>query len=414
MSHKPIAVAKRHAFARVVVRVLQIVVVATVVASCSHKANEATFAEVRRDDLVLGVDVEGELEAVDSTDTLPPPLPGVWNFKIASLAPEGSEIKKGEPLVGFDATEQVRDLENMQNELDAADKKLRKKRDDAALARRDDELKISEAEAGVRKATLKTDAPQDLVASLDYKQVVLDEQGAKLALEAAKTHAQSAARSDAAEIQRLADKADYARHRVEQLRANVMRMQVIAGRDGTIVYPVSWRGEKHKVGDGVWRMENVVQVVGLGKMVGNGKVDEVDVARVEDKQHVTLRLDAMPDVLLTGTVRSIARSVEAKTNTDPSKVARLKITIDPTTVPLRPGMRFRGQVETLRLAKIVQVPADAVFVKPDGPVAYRDNGHGMERVKLSLGKRTPTMIEVTSGLQPGDRVSRVDAEAAKP
>lgn len=388
--------------------------ITAMLASCSHKTNEATFADVRRDDLVIGVDVEGELQAVDSTDTLPPPLPGVWNFKIAALAPEGSEIKKGDPLVGFDATEQIRDLENMQNESDAADKKLRKKRDDAALARRDDELKIAEAEAGLRKASLKTDAPSDLVASLDYKQVVLDEQGAKLALEAAKTHSQSAARSDAAEIQRLTDKADYARHRVEQLRANVMRMQVVAGRDGTIVYPVNWRGEKHKVGDGVWRMENVVQVVGLGKMVGNGKVDEVDVARVDDKQHVTLRLDAMPDVQLTGVVQSIARSVEAKTDTDPSKVARLKITIDTTTVPLRPGMRFRGQVETSRLPKVVQVPAEAVFVKPDGPVAYRDNGHGVERVKLELGKRTATMIEVKSGLAAGDRVSRVDVEAVAP
>jgi HlyD family secretion protein len=386
---------------------------AIVLVGCAHKANDASFVDVRRDDLVVGVDVEGELQAVDSLNLLPPALPGIWEFKIANMAPEGIEVKAGDPIMAFDPSEQIRDLENMRNEADSADKKLRKKRDDAALARRDDELKIAEAEAGLRKASLKTDAPSDLVASIDLKQVILDEQAAKLTLESAKNHAAQTARSDGAEIQRLSDRATYTKHRLEQLQQNVARMGVTSPRAGTIVYPMGFSGEKHKVGDSVWRMETVMQIVGLGKMVGEGKVDEVDIARVTDKQHVTLRLDAMPDVQLTGTVDSIAHSVDGKSQTDPSKVAKLKITIDSTTVPLRPGMRFRGQVETMRLAKVIQVPADAVFVTADGPIAYRDSGHGMERVKIEVGNRTATAIEIKSGLEPGDRISRIDVEAAK-
>jgi len=389
-------------------------VVVALIAGCSHRAAEAMFVDVLRDDLVVGVDVEGELAAVDSTDLLPPPLPGVWNFKIANLAAEGIDIKQGDPVIAFDASEQIRDLENMKNESDAADKKLRKKRDDAALARRDDELKIAESEANLRKATLKTDSPVDLVASIDLKLIQLDEQAAKLALDAARNHAEASTRADAAELQRLADKAAFARRRVELLQSSVARMRVAAPRAGTIVYPVNWRGEKHKVGDGVWRMENVLQIVGLGKMVGNGQVDEVDVARVEAGQHVTLRLDALPDVQLHGVVESLARSVEAKSNTDPSKVARLKIKIEPTGVPLRPGMRFRGQIESLRIAKAVQIPADAVFVTASGPIAYREASGGVERVQLELGRRNATAIEVKSGLRPGDRVSRIDVQAAHP
>ena len=45
-------------------------------------------------------------------------------------------------------------------------------------------------------------------------------------------------------------------------------------------------------------------------------------------------------------------------------------------------MRFRGQVETERLPNVVQVPAEAVFVTPDGPVAYRDSGGDARAVKL--------------------------------
>ena len=391
---------------RVAVRVILAVVV-----GCGHRGAAPQLADVKRDDLVVGVEVEGVLQAVDSTDVKPPALGNVWNFKIANLATEGSEVKPGDPVIGFDASEQVRELETMRNEAEAAQKKLDKKRDDAQLARRDDELKIAEAEAALHKATLKTDAPPDLVASVAQREVQLDEQAARLVLEAARHHADQVQRSSSEDVQRLIDKASYARQRVAQLQQTIASMQVTAARAGTIVYAANEAGEKHKVGDGVWRMEDVLQIVGLGHMFGDGQVDEVDMARLAEHQPVVLRLDALPDVQLRGAIASLARTLQAKSNTDPSKIVKLKIAIDPTTVPLRPGMRFRGQVEIEHLRGVVQVAADAVFVTADGPVAYRRTGGGFEQVRLELGRRTATMIEVKLGLAPGDRVSRSDPGA---
>ena len=376
-------------------------------AACGASASEKSLVEVKRDDLVIGVEVTGELEAVDSTTLKPPAVTDMWDFKIAMLAPEGDDVKQGDPVMAFDGTELQRELENMQNEAEAAQKKLEKKRDDAALARKDDELKVAEAEAALRKASLKTAAPSDLVASIEQKQTALDEQSAKLALDAANNHAAQAKRSDDEEIARLTEKASYAKKRVEQLQQNIAKLQVVAPRAGTIVYPGNWDGEKHKVGDGVWRMEDVMSIVGLGKMVGAGQIDEIDLAKVTGKQAVTLRLDALPDVQLAGHVESIANSVQRKSGNDPSKIVKLKIAIDPTKEPLRPGMRFRGQIETEKLPQVVQVPADAVFVTADGPVAYRDAGGTLEPVKLTLGRRNATAIEVKAGLAAGDRVSRV-------
>jgi HlyD family secretion protein len=382
------------------------------IGSCGGAPGEPALTEVKRDELVVGAEVTGVLAAVDSTDIKPPPLPNVWSFKIASLAAEGQEVKPGDPVVGFDASEQIRELENMQNEAAAARTKLAQKRDEAQLTRRDEELKVAEAEAALRKATLQTEAPPDLVAAVAQRELQLDAQAARLALDAAKQHAEQTLRSDAEEIQRLTDKASYAQQRVAQLQQTVARMQVSAARAGTIVYPVNEQGDKHKIGDGVWRMDSVVQIVGLGHMLGNGQVDEVDSARIAEHQPVVLRLDAMPDVELRGQVASIAHGVQAKSRTDPSKVVKLSIALDATRVPLRPGMRFRGQIETERVASAVVVPADAVFVTPDGPVAYRRTGGGFERVRLELGRRTATMIEIRSGLAPGDRVSRSDPGVA--
>jgi hypothetical protein len=379
---------------------------------CGRHAAAPALADVKRDDLVIGVEVSGVLQAVDSTDVKPPGLSNVWNFKIASLAVEGSEVKPGDPVIGFDASDQARELENMRNEVEAAQKKLDKKRDDAQLALRDDELKIAEAEAALHKATLKTDAPADLVAEVAQREVELDAQSARLALEAARQHETQIQHSNAEEIQRLADKASYARQRVDQLQQTIARMQVTAARAGTIVYTANESGDKHKIGDNVWRMAELLQIVALGHMYGDGEVDEVDMARLTDRQPVTLRLDALPDVQLRGAISAIAGNLQPKSRTDPSKIVKLKIALDPTTAPLRPGMRFRGQIETEHLHGVVQVPAEAVFATADGPVAYRRSGSGFERVRLGLGHRTQAMIEVKTGLAPGDRVSRSDPGAA--
>ena len=383
--------------------------------ACGRGSDQRRLVDVTRADLVLGVETSGELAAVDSLDIKPPGLGDTWDFKIAELAPEGMDVKVGAPIVAFDPSEQMRYLETLENEAEAASKQLAKKRDDAALARRNEELAVAEAEARVRKAGLKTNTPEDLVASVEQKVLELDAQLMALQLQQAKAKANQAAQSDAAELQKLSDHHQYLAKRVIEVKEEISKMAVTAPREGTIVYPTNWRGEKKKVGDSAWRMEAVVQIVGLGKMVGNGEVDEIEMARITVGQSVTLHLDALPDVQLRGSVESIAKAVSSKSQADPSNVVKIKVKVDAAAgVPLRPGMRFRGEVETQRIANAIQVPADAVFVTPEGPVAYRVRGKDLERTKLTLGKRNATAIEVLTGLSAGDRVSRVDPNEATP
>lgn len=382
-------------------------------AACGKHTADLQFVDVKRDDLVIGVEVSGELAAVDSTDVQTPTIGQMWNFKVAEIASDGDDVKVGDPLVSLDPSEIVHDLETMRNEADAAQKKLEQKRNDAELARRDDALKVSEAESALKKASLIADAPKDLSAAVDLQTQKLDEDNARLVLAGAKFHAEQTKRSDEQELAQLTEKATYATHRSDELMKSLPKLQLKSPREGTIVIPTDWQGNKKKVGDPAWKGETILQVVGLAKMQGKGIVDEVDLSRVAGKQLVTLRLDALPDVKLKGTVEQIEKTVGAKSNTDASRVAKLVIALDKTTVPLRPGMRFRGEVESEKLPQVVQVPVEAVFVTADGPVAYRKQGSGIERIKLVLGKRSTTAIEVKSGLAPGDRVSRVDPGVAK-
>jgi hypothetical protein len=90
-------------------------------------------------------------------------------------------------------------------------------------------------------------------------------------------------------------------------------------------------------------------------------------------------------------------------------VVTVKLKVEPIEgLQLRPGMRFRGEVETERIESAVIVPLSSVFHSSDGPIAYRQVGDSVERQPLVLGKRGKRGVQVLKGLSAGDKVSRHD------
>ena len=125
-----------------------------------------------------------------------------------------------------------------------------------------------------------------------------------------------------------------------------------------------------------------MQIVGLGKMVGDGEVDEVD-SRAGRRQAARRAAARRAARRRSSAARceSIAQQCgrEVADRSEQGRRARRSRSIR-RRVPLRPGMRFRGQVETERARRrSCQIPADAVFVTADGPVAYRERDGKLER-----------------------------------
>ena len=367
------------------------------------------WAEVRRDDLVVGVPVAGTLSSVQSVRLGPPQISQIWDFKIAFLAPEGIPVKPGQPVLGFDTSELERQLLDKKAERDSAQKELEKKQTDLEIARRDQELQLAEAEARFRKASLKVDVPSDLVAAKELANARADLDLARREVAYLKDHLRLETTQGKTAADALARKRDRAAVRVQEMEDAIGRMTVKATREGTLVYIANDEGEKKKVGDSVWRGQSVIEIPDLGHLAAEGEVDEADAGRIAVGQRVTFRLDAHPDDAFTGTVRAIGGSVRAKSEVNPLKVVRLSLDIDRTDPQrMRPGMRFLGTVEVARMAKALVAPLEAVFNRPDGPVVYRKTGWRSEEVHPVLGARNDRQVEIRGGLKPGDLVSRRD------
>jgi HlyD family secretion protein len=367
------------------------------------------WAEVRRDDLVVGAPVSGTLASVQSLRSGPPQVANQWEFKIAFLAPEGKQVQAAEPVLGFDTSELERDLLDKIAERDSAQKELEKRETNLEIELRDEKLQLAEAEARQRRAALKVQVPPELVATKELAQSRQDLELANHEMAYVNERLRLQTLQGRAETGALAKRRDRAAGRVREMEDAIRRMTVTAARAGTVVYLANEQGEKKKVGDSCWRGQAVLEIPDLRSMRADGEVDEADAGRLAVGQRVTLRLDAHPDDVFTGRVRSIGGSVRSRSESNPLKVVRLEIDLDRTDPQrMRPGMRFSGTVEIERAARVLVAPAEAVFNRLDGPVVYRRKGWGSEVVHPVLGRRNERLVEIVSGLAAGDMISRRD------
>jgi len=369
----------------------------------------AEWLDARRDDLRIEVEVNGTLRAVETSMVGPPQLREFWEFKVSHMAPEGEEVTVGTPVLGFDTTELNQRLLRQQAEADGAIKQIDKTEKNLTMQRRQDDLRLAEVKARRDKARLIVDRPGDLGSAQDLAQSRLDLVLAEKELAYLEQRLEASSRSAEAQLAALNDQRGRAQTEVAKIQSGIAQMTRTAPRDGTVIYVADWNGDKKQVGSSCWKGEAVIELPNLEKMKGEGEVDEADAGKIVEGQQVTLRLDAHPDVRYAGHVAAIGKTVQRKSWRSPLKVVRLEIELDETdTRRMRPGMRFRGEVETERITDALLVPLEAVFPTLDGPVVYRRTMFGVDEVPVELGRRNKKFVEVLSGIGEGDEVSTVE------
>ena len=368
------------------------------------------WAQVRREDLVIGVPVSGTLSSTQAVSIGPPQIEDVWDYKISFMAPEGVSVKAGQPVLGFDSSELRQKLQDKMAERDSAQKELEKRQTSAELARRDSMLALAEAEARQRRATLKVEVPPELVAAKELAKSREDLALANREMAYLKEKMRLEASQAQTDLDALVKRRDRAAGRVQEMEDAIRRMTVPAPRDGTVVYIASDNnGEKKKIGDSCWRGQSVMEIPDLRQMQADGDIDEADAGRVAAGQRVTFRLDSHPDDVFSGRVRLIGGAVRSRSDVNPLKVVKLTIDLDRTDPQrMSPGMRFLGTVEIERAPKVLVAPAEAVFIRADGPVVYLRTGWRSDAVHPELGRRNDRLVEIKRGLRPGDMISRRD------
>lgn len=145
----------------------------------------------------------------------------------------------------------------------------------------------------------------------------------------------------------------------------------------------------------------LMKLADVTKMVAKTKVNEVNIARVQIGQQVTVHLDALPGSLFEGSVTSIAPEGEKEESIVTYEVI---IEVENRELSLRPMMTANVDILTDDLSDVITIPLETLQSEKGDDVVYVDEEGQRKKRKVRVAFRTESQAVVTQGLEEGDRV----------
>jgi HlyD family secretion protein len=371
-------------------------------------------AAVSRGTFIDYLQLRGEIRPIHSV-ILTAPSSGA-DLQIVDIAKNGAPVKPGDIVVQFDTTSQQRTLEQKQSELKQAESEIEKadtdleRREQAALA------ELAEARLAAERARL----------DLAQKDVKSPRDGEKLdlALADAEQHARELEKKVGAERASAAAAAASARQKRDKALFDVRETERIIGSmtmraptAGTITLLPNRRAAamfsnsapEFRSGDRAFFGAAIAEIPDLTTVQMACRIDEADHARIQTGRAALVRVDAVPNRELKGTLGSIALMAKPDfTLWPPTRNFDVLITLDDTDGRLRSGMSATARVEVEQLAGVLLVPAAAVFQRGPSAVAYVARGSTFEPRTVTVLRRGRDQIAIAAGLHEGDRVATKD------
>jgi HlyD family secretion protein len=281
-------------------------------------------------------------------------------------------------------------------ELERADQVVARARDELTLAqrRRDSLVKFGrplELSQARSEATLTKESLRQLQSAADYRL-----QQKKAAVAAAESRIEEASSKLALSQQQLA------------------RTEVRADVSGIVVYRDVYFGSeqrKPQVGDQVWANQPLLILPDISKMVVETRVRETDIHKVERNQGVKVRVQAYPDLKLTGVVTLVGTLAQEEKERRGAKFFGVTIQLDGSEPRLRPGMTAQVEIAVEERPRALYVPLQAVFEREGRSVCYLVRRGRLQAQDVVTGPSNQDFVVIEKGLREGDRVALRDPEA---
>lgn len=163
---------------------------------------------------------------------------------------------------------------------------------------------------------------------------------------------------------------------------------------------------KLRVGDTVWQGQPILYLPDPSLMVVKSQVREVDLHKIGIGMKALVRVDAYPDTSLEGQVESIG-TLAAESSGSTDKNFQFTVKLRGNDPRLRPGMTSRVFILVGQAENVLSIPLTALFSEGGRNHCYVLNSGKLVSQAVGVGQMNDEMVEITSGLSEGDRVSLV-------
>lgn len=313
----------------------------------------------------------------------------------------GHAVTPEDVLIELSSPNLQEELAKARNNLEAAEIEELLRQAEAEDAYLNLLVTLAAAEAAYTTAELESGVQERLVearatSTLEAQRVILRAEQEKRRYEAAQAQVarwpETSARRDAA----AAAKLEQTRREVALLEERVHELHVRAGFSGVIQEIKVEAGQRISAGS------EVARIVNPNVLIARVRVSERDAALVEVGQPVRLEMGRRT---LSGEVSRVEPTVRDRLVT-----VDVELTGKDTS-GLRPDLTVTARIEIDRAAETLVL---------DRPAGLRDdqrtadlfvldaNGSRARRVNVAIGRISPRQVEITAGLQAGDRVILAD------
>jgi RND family efflux transporter MFP subunit len=364
---------------------------------------QSSYFRVTRGPMEVTVTGAGTLRARNASFVgVPDEVSG--ELQLIFLIPEGTRVAAGQVVAQLDTASALETLETQLDALETAQAQYDQQVTDLAN-------NIKNLENSVRSAELSYDQAQLRLQALEFSSA-LDRQAGELDLERARISMDESKRKLAA--QKIINEANRRqsevnligrRDDVEETRAEIKALTLRAPIPGLVIYVEQGRMmERTKIqeGDTVRRGQQILQIPDLSVMEVSLFINELDAEQVKVGQKARVRLEAYPREVFEATVTDLSTLAQDTSDGGNVRVFPAVVTLDRTDERIRPGMTASVEIVVATLDEALRIPLAALGVMGGG-CCVKVTGK-KDPVRVTLGSRNESMVQVLDGLQEGDRI----------
>ncbi len=294
-------------------------------------------AQATRGDFEVVIKARGEVRAQRSV-TLVAPI-SVTDVQIVSLVPAGTLVKEGDVIVQLDTTSQEDRLNQRMSAIKQVDAELDRLKAQNRIQDEADNLDLAQSQFNVERQKLEV-SKQEIVSEIEAEKAKLALKNAERALQEVKERILAHKRAQAADADAVRQRRKKAESDVALSQKNLRMMTIkspIAGilqvmpnsSAGRRMYGSSGSAPEFKPGDRAFPGAGIAEIPDLNSLYVELAIEETDRGRVAAGQTVRVKVDALSDQLIPGTIEAISPlSYVNYSSRPPQKTFRAGVKLD--------------------------------------------------------------------------------------
>ncbi len=339
----------------------------------------------------------------------------LWNATVIDIIQDGSQVKKNDILIRFDASSWEKDLPRIEREYTMARSDL------DSLINAKLPLELSDIENRMNDARQKlAEETQALSDNRElFKENLISEQEVKQQ-ETKTISARTLAESFQKQLELTGKylhpsiiertKATLASAELEfnRLQTQISNCVVRAPADGMAIYkilPIGSEVRTVRAGDTVYKNQTIMTLPDMSNLVMRCDIPESDITMVRPGHEALIQALAYPELIFKGFIESIG----AMAQTVPGRPSGRKyfnvlIRVDNPDDCLKSGMSARVRILSYSKKNAVLIPRAAVWWEGSKAMCKVQKSSNINITALKTGMANETSFEVIEGVKPGDLV----------